>query len=177
MCRRRLLTALLLVALFAGCTSVPEGVQPVTGFDATRYLGTWYEIARLDHGFERGLSRVTAEYRRRDDGGITVVNRGWSDAERRWREAEGKAYFVQGPDVGHLKVSFFGPFHGAYVVFELDREAYRYALVSGPDRAYLWLLARTPTLDAPTRERLLARARALGFDTSKLIDVDQTPLP
>jgi apolipoprotein D and lipocalin family protein len=167
----------LLATLLAACTSAPDGVAPVRGFDAERYLGTWYEIARLDHSFERGLSRVTAEYRRRDDGGIGVVNRGWSADERRWKQAEGRAAFVGAPDVGHLKVSFFGPFYGAYVVFELDREHYRYALVSGPDRSYLWLLARSPTLDAATRARLVARAAALGFDTSKLIFVDQTPLP
>jgi apolipoprotein D and lipocalin family protein len=171
------LLALLLSTLLAACTSAPDGITPVRGFDAERYLGTWYEIARLDHSFERGLSRVTAEYRRRDDGSLQVINRGWSDAERRWQQAEGRAEFVQGPEVGHLKVSFFGPFYGAYVVFELDRESYRYALVSGPDRSYLWLLARTPTLDGPTRDRLVARARALGFDTDRLIFVDQSPLP
>ncbi|MBN8508732.1 MAG: lipocalin family protein [Burkholderiales bacterium] len=163
--------------LLAACTSAPDGITAVRGFDAERYLGTWYEVARLDHSFERGLSRVTAEYRRRDDGSIAVVNRGWSADERRWKQAEGRAVFVGAPDVGHLKVSFFGPFYGAYVVFDLDRENYRYALVSGPDRSYLWLLARSPTLDAATRDRLVARAAALGFDTSKLIFVDQSPMP
>jgi apolipoprotein D and lipocalin family protein len=171
------LLLLLALALLGACTSVPEGVQPVTGFDAERYLGRWYEIARLDHRFERGLSRVTAEYTRRDDGSIAVVNRGWSDAEQRWKQAEGTARFVGSPDVGHLKVSFFGPFYGSYVVFELDRQDYRYALVSGPDKSYLWLLARSPTLDAATRDRLVARAAAAGFDTSQLIFVDQTPRP
>lgn len=173
--RRRLL--LILTALLAACISAPDGVQPVTGFDAGRYLGTWYEIARLDHSFERGLTRVTAQYRRRDDGGLEVINRGWSESEQRWKQAEGKAYFVQAPDIGHLKVSFFGPFYGAYVVFELDRQDYRYALVSGPDRSYLWLLARSPTLDAATRDRLVARAATLGFDTAQLIFVDQSPMP
>lgn len=171
----RLLPLLLLAALLAACTSAPDGVAPVRGFDAKRYLGTWYEIARLDHSFERGLSRVTAEYRRSDDGSLAIINRGWSADERRWKQAEGRAAFVGAPDVGHLKVSFFGPFYGAYVVFELDRESYRYALVSGPDRSYLWLLARAPTLDDTTRDRLVARARALGFDTERLIFVDQSP--
>jgi apolipoprotein D and lipocalin family protein len=168
---------LLLLALLSACTGVPEGVQPVTGFQADRYLGRWYEIARLDHGFERGLSRVTAEYTRRDDGSIAVLNRGWSDAEKRWKQAEGTARFVQSPDIGFLKVSFFGPFYGSYVVFELDRQDYRYALVSGPDKSYLWMLARSPTLDAATRDRLVARAAAAGFDTSQLIFVDQSPAP
>ena len=169
----RHLFLILCAALLAGCVAVPDGIQPVSGFQAERYLGTWYEIARLDHGFERGMSRVTAEYRRRDDGGIDVVNRGYLADTQTWKQADGKAYFVQSPDIGYLKVSFFGPFYGSYVVFELDRQDYRYALVAGPDRSYLWLLARSPTLDAATRERLVARAKAAGFDTSKLIFVDQ----
>ena len=173
--RRRAL--ILCAALLAGCVAVPDGIHPVSGFQAERYLGTWYEIARLDHGFERGMSRVTAEYRRRDDGGIDVVNRGYLADTQTWKQADGKAYFVQSPDIGYLKVSFFGPFYGSYVVFELDRQDYRYALVAGPDRSYLWLLARSPTLDAATRERLVARAKAAGFDTQKLIFVDQSPVP
>lgn len=168
---------LFFLVLLSGCMGMPAGVQPVTGFDAQRYLGTWYEIARLDHPFERGMSRVTAEYTQRDDGGLKVVNRGYVDADKAWRQATGKAYFVEGPDTGYLKVSFFGPFYGAYAVFELDRQDYRYALVSGPDTSYLWLLARTPTLDAATQQRLLARAAAAGFDTSKLIFVDHAPVP
>jgi apolipoprotein D and lipocalin family protein len=168
---------LLLLALLAGCMGMPAQVQPVSGFQAERYLGRWYEIARLDHGFERGLSRVTAEYARRGDGGIDVVNRGYAADGKRWKEARGKAYFVEGADKGYLKVSFFGPFYGSYVVFELDAQDYRYALVSGPDTSYLWLLARSPTLDAATRERLVARAAVAGFDTSKLIFVDHGPIP
>jgi apolipoprotein D and lipocalin family protein len=168
---------LLLLVLLTGCVGVPPGVQPVTGFEATRYLGTWYEIARLDHSFERGMSRVTATYRRRDDGGIDVVNRGYLADGKAWKQAEGKAYFVRTPDVGHLKVSFFGPFYGSYVVFDLDTEGYRYALVSGPDKSYLWLLARSPTLDRATLDRLVARAHAAGFDTSTLIFVDHQDTP
>jgi apolipoprotein D and lipocalin family protein len=168
---------LLLLTLLAGCMGMPANVQPVSGFQPERYLGRWYEIARLDHSFERGMSRVTAEYRQRDDGGIEVINRGWLAESKTWKEARGKAYFVEGPDKGYLKVSFFGPFYGAYVVFELDAQDYRYALISGPDTSYLWLLARSPTLDAATRERLVARAAAAGFDTSKLIFVDHAPLP
>jgi apolipoprotein D and lipocalin family protein len=166
-----------LMLLLSGCMGMPAGVRPVADFDAARYLGTWYEIARLDHRFERGLSRVSAEYTRRDDGGLTVRNRGYRADEQQWKDIEGKAYFVESPDTGYLKVSFFGPFYGSYVVFELDRQDYRYALVSGPDTSYLWLLARSPTLDAATRERLVARAAAAGFDTSKLIFVDQSPVP
>jgi apolipoprotein D and lipocalin family protein len=168
---------LLVLAMLTGCVAVPDGIQPVSGFQPERYLGRWYEIARLDHSFERGMSRVTAEYRKRDDGGLEVINRGYLADSKTWKEASGKAYFVDGPDKGYLKVSFFGPFYGSYVVFELDQKDYRYALVSGPDRSYLWLLARSPTLDAATRDRLVARAAAAGFDTSKLIFVDHSPLP
>jgi apolipoprotein D and lipocalin family protein len=173
---KRLWIAFVLLCL-ASCMGMPPGVQPVANFQAERYLGTWYEIARLDHSFERGMSRVTAEYRKRNDGGIDVINRGWLADSKTWKEARGKAYFVEGPDKGYLKVSFFGPFYGSYVVFELDGMDYRYALVSGPDTSYLWLLARSPTLDAATRDRLVARAAALGFDTGKLISVDHAGAP
>ncbi len=165
---RRLFVALVAMAWLAGCTSLPSQVQPVRGFELSRYLGTWYEVARLDHGFERGLDRVTAEYSLREDGGVRVLNRGYDTANARWKEAEGRAYPVSTPDVGHLKVSFFGPFYGAYGIFELDPD-YRYALVSGPDLSYLWLLSRTPQIDDATRQKLLARAAALGFDTRRLI--------
>lgn len=166
----RILVAL--IALFlAACTSLPAGVQPVSNFKLDRYLGTWYEIARLDHSFERGLSRVTAEYSLREDGGVRVRNRGYLAAEGRWKEAEGKAYFVTSPDLGYLKVSFFGPFYGAYGIFDLDHAGYQYALVSGPDNSYLWLLARSPRLDKAVQDALISRASALGFDTRKLIFV------
>lgn len=165
---KHLIGTLLAAVWLAGCTSLPPQVQPVRGFELSRYLGTWYEVARLDHGFERGLDRVSAEYSLREDGGVRVLNRGYDTANARWKEAEGRAYPVEAPDVGHLKVSFFGPFYGAYGIFELDPD-YRYALVSGPDVSYLWLLSRTPTIDETTRQRLLARAAALGFDTGRLI--------
>ena len=161
--------ALFLAALLllAGCVGKPDNITPVAHLDTASYLGTWYEIARLDHSFERGLSRVSAEYTLREDGGLKVVNRGYRALDSTWKEALGKAYFVGPPDQGHLKVSFFGPFYGSYVVFELD--AQRYSLVSGPNKSYFWLLSRTRTLDAATQQRLIARAGELGFDTSKLI--------
>jgi apolipoprotein D and lipocalin family protein len=162
-----------LALLLTSCTGVPEGVRPVTGFELDRYLGTWYEIARLDHSFERGLSRVTAEYSLREDGGVRVVNRGFSAAKGEWQEAEGKAYFVETPDQGYLKVSFFGPFYGSYVVFELDRDNYQYAFISGPDTSYLWLLARTPVVSDALLQRFTDQAAELGFDTGALILVDQ----
>lgn len=162
---------LLCAVLLAGCVGKPDNVTPVDDFDSARYLGKWYEIARMDHSFERGLTQVTAEYSMRDDGGIRVLNRGYSAEKKEWKQAEGKAYFVETPQQGYLKVSFFGPFYGAYIVYELDRENYSYALVSGPNKDYMWLLSRTPSMDAATKKRLLDKAQALGFETSKLIHV------
>ncbi|WP_332871621.1 lipocalin family protein [Marinomonas shanghaiensis] len=157
--------------LLAGCTGAPKNIDPVTQFQVERYLGTWYEIVRQDHAFEEGLSNVTATYSMRDDGGVAVLNRGYSAEDKKWREAEGRAYFVNSSDVGHLKVSFFGPFYGAYVIFELDKKDYQYAMISGPSRDYFWLLSRTPTMPADVKNRLLAQAQALGFPMDKLITV------
>ena len=163
-------------ALFlGGCVGVPQNVKPVDGFCAKNYLGHWCEIARLDHTFERGLTQVTAEYRLRDDGGLDVLNRGYSEKDKVWKEAAGKAYFVHGSDQGYLKVSFFGPFYGSYVIFGLDREQYRYSLVCGPNKSCLWILAREPKMDQGLRTRLVAEAAALGFDVSKLIYSDAPP--
>lgn len=156
--------------LVSGCSStdLPEGIEPVTGFELPRYLGKWHEIARLDHSFERGLEQVTAEYQMREDGGVRVINRGYDPVKEEWNEAEGKAYFIGEESVGRLKVSFFGPFYGSYNVFELSPN-YEYAMISGPDRSYLWILARTPTLDVKVRTELVEQAEALGFATEELI--------
>jgi len=172
-------TRLLIViaCLFSACSYTPEGITPVRDFEADKYLGTWYEIARLDHSFERGLERVTATYSKREDGGIKVINRGFDTEKQEWKEAEGKAYFIEGPDVGKLKVSFFGPFYGGYNIVALDKVYYNYSLVAGPDRSYLWILARTPQLSYPVKQELVAQAKNLGFDTDKLIYVDQSSDP
>jgi apolipoprotein D and lipocalin family protein len=161
-----------LVAL-AGCTGLPEDMEPVTGFDGDRYLGTWYEIARLDHSFERGLTNVRAEYSRNEDGSIKVINRGYNAEEEQWEEADGRAVFVEDENTGHLKVSFFGLFYASYVVFELDKEEYSYAYVTGYDRDYLWFLSRTPEVSEEAIEAFRDRARAEGFDLNELILVGQ----
>lgn len=156
-----------------GCLGMPDGVRPVENFDVNRYLGTWYEIARLDHSFERGLNNVSAEYSLRDDGGVRVVNRGFSTKDNDWEEATGKAYFVESEKTGYLKVSFFGPFYGSYVVFDLDHDDYQYSFVSGPDTSYLWFLSRTRQVPDEWLQRFRDRAESLGFDTRGLIVVEQ----
>jgi apolipoprotein D and lipocalin family protein len=155
--------------LLSACTSIPAGIQPVTDFELPRYLGKWYEVARYDHSFERGLEQVTADYSMGEDGEVIVLNRGFNPAKQKWKEAQGKAYFVQKPDVGHLKISFFGPFYASYVIFQLDKTDYQYAVITGPDRDYLWILARTPELPKSTLASLLDKAEKVGFDISKLI--------
>ena len=122
----RLIIVVLILVVISGCLGIPEGVNPVDNFELNKYLGIWYEIARLDHSFERGLNNVTAEYSLRDDGGIKVLNRGYSTENNEWKVAEGKAYFVEKENQGYLKVSFFGPFYGSYIIFELDEENYQY---------------------------------------------------
>lgn len=165
----RIFLLLLLSLTLISCMGMPEGVVPVKDFDETKYLGKWHEIARLDHSFEQGLSKVTAEYELRSDGSIKVINRGFSVAEDKWKEAEGKAYFVKARDIGHLKVSFFGPFYGSYIVFDLDKKNYQYAFVSGHNISYLWLLSRTPTISKEVKEKFIKKSKALGFDTDNLI--------
>ena len=162
-----------LLFLMTGCTGVPKGIEPVTGFDQQRYLGTWYEIARLDHSFEVGLSQVTAEYTLNDDGSIKVINRGYNAEAGEWEEAEGRAVFVGDSDVGHLKVSFFGPFYGAYVVFGLD-DQYTTAYITGYNRDYLWLMSRTPEVSDEVLEAFRVRAEAEGFELGQLIVVEQS---
>ncbi|MDH4072565.1 MAG: lipocalin family protein [Gammaproteobacteria bacterium] len=162
----------MLLLVIAGCVRVPDGVETVDGFELERYLGTWYEIARLDHSFERGLSSVTATYSLREDGGVRVVNRGYNGSEGIWDEAEGKAYLAGAAGTGQLKVSFFGPFYGGYNIIALDKAHYRYSLVSGPNRKYLWILARDPALDSATLDALVATAREQGFPVDQLIYVE-----
>ena len=153
------LCVMLSAVLSVACSvSPPKDVKVVSNFDSQRYLGTWYEIARLDHRFERGLEQVTANYSPREDGGLKVINRGFNPQKQQWQESIGKAYFIGSPQVAALKVSFFGPFYGGYNVIELDAD-YHYALVCGPNRDYLWILSRTPELDAATRDRLLQTAQ------------------
>jgi apolipoprotein D and lipocalin family protein len=170
------LTLLLGWGLGACSTAPPQGVQAVSPFELKRYLGNWYEIGRLDHRFERGLSRVSASYSMNSDGSVKVLNRGYNAEKGAWSEAEGRAVFTGDPRTASLKVSFFGPFYGGYHVIALDAD-YQWAMVIGPDPSYLWILSREATLSAEVRERLVSQAASAGVDTRALIWVDQKPFP
>jgi len=163
----------LLAFLLASCTGLPKGLKPVEDFDANRYVGTWYEIARLEQSFEKGLDNISAQYTLAKDGGIEVLNQGRNQETGEWKKAEGKAYFIDQPTVGRLKVSFFGPFYGSYNIIALDKQNYQYSMVTGPNRSYLWILARTKTLPKETLDALIENAKRQGFETDKLIMVRQ----
>ena len=160
-------------AVVSGCAvSVPRGIKPVTGFDAKRYMGTWYELARIDHRFEKGLTEVSANYSLNDDGSVLVVNRGYDAAKKEWRQANGKARFLGESDVAALKVSFFGPFYGGYNVVSLDDD-YQTSLVIGDSLDYFWLLSRSKSIPEQKFKQLLEKAQGLGVDLSRVLLVAQ----
>ena len=174
----RLLPILATVAaafLVVACSTPtpPAGVTVVDDFNAQRYLGRWYEIARFDHSFERGLEKVTATYSTMEDGGIQVINRGYNSQRGMWQQSIGKAYFTGDPRRAALKVSFFGPFYGGYNIIALDKD-YQHALVCGPDRDYLWILSRTPTLPEAVKKQMLDIAVRQGFAVEKLLWINQS---
>lgn len=171
---RRYLATIFLSLFLSGCAlGPPPGVVPISGFELQRYLGHWYEIARLDHSFERGMTDVSAHYRLCEDNSVEVINRGYETAKARWREAVGTARLIGEPTRGSLKVSFFGPFYGGYHIAALDPD-YRWSLVVGPDTGYAWILARDKILPAGIREQLVQQAAAAGIDTNALIWVEHT---
>lgn len=145
--------------------------SPVPDLDLSRFLGVWYEIARFDHSFERDMNNVTAEYLLRDDGKIDVINSGWKDGK--YKIAEGKARQPDPKDdPAHLEVSFFLFFYSDYNVMMIDKD-YQVALVGSGSPKYLWILSRTPSVDTDVLDALLKEASGRGYDTSKLIWVDQ----
>lgn len=151
---------------------IPQGIHPVEDFELQRYLGKWYEVARIDHSFEKGLQRTQAEYSLLPNGRIQVVNRGYDPKRGEWKISFGKAMPTIRPDVAALKVSFFGPFYGGYNVVALD-DKYRWAMVIGDKLDYFWILSRTPTLPDGVQERLLHHAQQLGVDLTKVLWVHQ----
>jgi apolipoprotein D and lipocalin family protein len=161
----------LMALTFGACskTTSKPGVQP---FELNRYLGTWYEIARYDHRFERGLDSIQANYSLREDGKIRVLNRGYDTAKARWKQSEGKAKWRGDTTRAELEVSFFGPFYGEYTVLKLDPE-YKVALIGSSSPKYLWILARDKVISPEVRADYLRTAQLLGYDTTALIWVRQ----
>ncbi|NTW55843.1 MAG: lipocalin [Chlorobiaceae bacterium] len=166
-----------LFCLLAGCTGVPQGLSVVGDFSLERYLGTWYEIARLDNRFEKELEPVSATYSLAPDGSVKVVNRGYDAKKKEWKNIEGRASFLDDrqTDRGALKVSFFGPFYASYNVIALDREQYSWAMVCGRDKSYFWILSKSPEMDPVLLRELVAKAASLGFDTAKIRYVRARP--
>ena len=165
-----LMGSLFLLGL-TSCGTIPKGVSAVDPFDKDKYLGKWYEIARIDFSFERNLNNTTAEYSIRPDGKIKVVNRGYNTKKEKWEEAVGKARFVGNERVGQLQVSFFGPFYAGYNVLAID-ENYQYALVGGDDFKYLWLLSRQKTMPEAVKNEYVEKAKTLGYHAEDLIWVE-----
>ena len=165
----RMILAVLAAAMLAGCVSGPKVDNvPVAALDLNRYLGEWYEIARFDHSFERGVEQAKANYTLNEDGTIKVVNSGIKNGKP--KTAIGKGKVTDTPAL--LRVSFFGPFYADYRVMMIDDD-YTYALVGSGGADYLWILSRTPTISDAVKSALLVEARRRGYDTSKLIWVKQ----
>ena len=151
---------------------IPADVEPVTDWSPQRFMGHWYEVARIERGHERGLIRTQAEYTLLPDNTIHVLNRGYDPRLQRWKSATGKARFMDNPQVAALKVSFFGPFHGGFNVVALDSD-YRWALVIGSSVDSCWILSRTPDLPEPVAKRLLRQASLAGVQVDRLAWVHQ----
>lgn len=160
------------IAVLQSCKTIPKGAVAIKPFDSKKYLGTWYEIARLDFRFERNLNNTTANYSFNPDGSIKVVNRGYNYKTSRWKQSTGKAKFAGDKTEAKLKVSFFGPFYAGYNVISLDAD-YKYALVAGKNLDYLWLLSREKTIPKNIQQDYLQKANALGYDTAALVWVKQ----
>jgi apolipoprotein D and lipocalin family protein len=163
--------SLITISILSSCRSIPKGAIAVKPFEGKKYIGKWYEIARLDFRFERDLNNTTANYSLNDNGTIKVVNRGYNYKTNEWKEAVGKAKFVSSTDVGKLKVSFFGPFYSGYNVIAIDAE-YKYALIAGKNLKYLWLLSREKTMPENVKQDYLKKAQDLGYNISALVWVE-----
>ncbi len=165
--------AVVLASIFvlSACASIPKGAVAVKQFDKDKYLGKWYEIARLDFKFERNLNNTTANYSVNENGTIKVDNQGYNVFKNEWVQAIGKAKFAGEPDVAMLKVSFFGPFYSGYNVLAIDTE-YKYALVAGKNLKYLWILSRETSVPDDIKAEYLKLAEQIGFNTAELIWVE-----
>lgn len=150
------------------CSTIPQNAVAVKPFNKEKYLGKWYEIARLDFKFEKDLNNTTAEYSLREDGKIKVVNKGYNTKKEKWSQAIGKAKFVGNENIAMLKVSFFGPFYSGYNVIAID-DNYKYALVAGKNKKYLWILSRETTIPENIKQNYLKIAQDIGYNTSDLL--------
>jgi apolipoprotein D and lipocalin family protein len=157
-----------LIALLNSCASIPKNAKAVENFNINKYLGTWYEIARLDFRFEKDLDNVSAQYSLNKKGNVVVLNSGYNYKKEEWKKADGLAKFKADKDVATLKVSFFGPFYSGYNVVALDKN-HQYALVAGKNLDYLWVLSRTKNIPQEVKTNYLKIAEQIGYDTSKLI--------
>ena len=157
--------------MLTSCKTIPKGVKAVQPFNADKYLGKWYEIARMNYRFEKNLNNVTAEYSLREDGNIKVLNRGFNFKKEKWQQTVGKAKFVDDKNIAKLKVSFFGPFYAGYNVIAID-EDYRHALVAGKNFKYLWIMSRETTIPEDVKEAYLQKAKDLGYAVSELVWVN-----
>ncbi len=162
-----LVTSLIVTGLYS-CVTIPEGAVAVKPLDTKKYLGKWYEIARLDFKYERDLDNTTAEYSLNDNGTIRVQNKGYNTKKQEWDQAIGKAKFVGDPNTAMLKVSFFGPFYSGYNVIAIDEE-YKYALIAGESLKYLWILSRETTIPTEIRDKYLKLAQDIGYKTADLL--------
>lgn len=163
--------SLLIGAIITGlssCATIPDGAAAVKPFYKERYLGKWYEIARLDFKYERDLNNTTAEYSMNDNGTIKVYNQGYNTKKGEWSQAIGKAKFVGEDNIAKLKVSFFGPFYSGYNVIAIDDE-YRYALIAGKSLKYLWILSRETSIPPEIKEKYLKLAEEIGYTTTDLL--------
>ncbi|OXG09707.1 apolipoprotein D and lipocalin family protein [Flavobacterium araucananum] len=160
------------LALYSCGSTIPKKAVAITNFDKTKYLGKWYEIARLDFKYEKGLNNVTAEYSLNDNGTIKVDNKGYDFKKNKWEQSIGKAKFVKADNIGMLKVSFFGPFYAGYNVIAVE-DNYKYALVVGESLKYMWILSRETTIPENIKADFLIKAREIGFNISDLVWVKQ----
>ena len=171
--KRTFAATLIIITMLHSCATIPEGVSAVQPFNKTKYLGKWYEIARLDFKFEKHLINTTAEYSLNYNGSIKVVNKGFDTTKNKWKTATGKAKFIKDDNVAMLKVSFFGPFYSGYNVIAIDNE-YKYALVSGKNVKYLWILSRYTTIPDDVKKSYLDLAQKKGFKINDLIWLKHT---
>lgn len=168
---KKILRVFLCFAILVGsgsCVSIPPGAAAIQQFETSKYLGKWYEIARIDFIFEKDLNNTSAEYGRRTDGQISVTNRGFNTVKGIWQESLGTARFRTVKENGELEVSFFPPFFSAYNIIAIDVD-YQYALIAGDSLQYLWILSRTKTIPESVKNEYVRMAASIGYNTASLI--------